>query len=891
MARAQNFWAALFLVLVASLGITSASHAYEPRVNDDFFGISAPDLYTLSGQSRDAELNSQLTAIKSAGLDWVRAEIGWADIEPGAPIAGTNNYDWTRGDRFVRSVAGKGLTVFPMLMGTPVWARSPTAIALGCGRNSGVSTLAASEYGAFARAVVQRYGTNGAFWAANPTVPYRPITRVELFNEPNWTGFWCGGVDPASYALAVNAAGAAIHAARPDTQVVAGGMVAVKPGDNAIAQGLGLDVNGFLDSMTLAAPGIAENVDAFAVHLYQPDPDVDIGLLGWFRNRLDAAGFGDSRILVNEFGWRTSGGPGAISEEVRASLYRELAGKYARTDCGVIGIAAHNWTSPEQDPNDPEHWFGIADPQTGALYPSGRAYTDQVALFEGRGPEPAPRQTINVCGSEPPDGDGDGVPDEEDDYPTDPDRDTGSGETPPAPPGPREPAYGPRVDPAFFGVAIADLPWEVAPRRAHLDSMAAGGIRQARTMVQWSHLEPTATGPTLWDETDTLTLQLANRGIGIAPYFGSPPEWAVSSPGWRGAYLDFLGDYARRYGPGGVFWRENGHLDPELAPEVFEVTPVGNSQTHWWHGANDPAVYADLVLDAEAAVSGATAGAHAIPSFFYEGDRGSAATYLRSMVEARPALEGTIHGVYVYSNAPTRAGLETTTHEVRSALDQTRNEAAVIQLGFGWPTRGPGAITEADRVELYSSVTSRLARGDCGVSRIYPHAWSTREVDESNQFEWYGMAAPDDGSLRATGRAYAAQISSFTGFGDSAPPRAIVHTCEKLDPDRDSDGVPDPEDDYPIDPDRHDGEAPIATAHLKVRRRGANATLTFSATDRSTLASFQCKLDREPWAGCGSPWLMRRLDPGRHTVRVAATDEWGNRDEVAKHWTTRGRKR
>jgi len=113
----------------------------------------------------------------------------------------------------------------------------------------------------------------------------------------------------------------------------------------------------------------------------------------------------------------------------------------------------------------------------------------------------------------------------------------------------------------------------------------------------------------------------------------------------------------------------------------------------------------------------------------------------------------------------------------------------------------------------------------------------------------------------------------------------------KLDPDRDSDGVPDPEDDYPIDPDRHDGEAPIATAHLKVRRRGANATLTFSATDRSTLASFQCKLDREPWAGCGSPWLMRRLDPGRHTVRVAATDEWGNRDEVAKHWTTRGRKR
>ena len=881
----------LLPALIASLACwLSASPAagYEPRVTDDFFGVSAPELYTLSGQSRDAELNAQLTGIKGAGLDWVRAEIGWADIEPSAPVGGHHNYDWTRGDRFVRSLANKGLSLTPMLMGTPSWARSPAAVAAGCGRSAGVSPLNAGDYGAFARKVVERYGPGGAFWSENPSLPVHPITRVELFNEPNWAPFWCPGPDPVGYGLAVDAAGAAIHAAQPDTVVIAGGLVAVKPGEATVAAGQSLDVDGFLAAITTAAPTITQNVDAVAVHLYHPDPDVNIGLLGWFRARLDVAGFESAEIVVSEFGWRTSGGgSGAVSEETRAQLYQELAGEYARTDCGVIGIAAHSWTTPETNANDPEHWFGISNPSTGALYPSALAYKNEVARYEGRGSAPAPREIIPVCGRGAPDSDGDGVLDPDDDYPTDPGRDSGSTEEPPTTPEPPQPEYGPRVEDGFFGVAAAEIPWELEPRRAHLDSMGDLGIQQARVMVEWSHLQPTANGPTLWDETDALTLQLAKRGIVLAPYFGSPPAWAVNGSDWRDPYLDFLGDYAERYAEGGTFWEENGHLDPDLAPEDFEITPIGNSQAHWWQGSQSPAAYADLILAAQGVLAEASPGARAVLSFFHEGDRGTASSVIRSMVEARPSLNGSIDGVYVFSNSPSQASFDGTTAQVRAALDETGNSRASIQMGFGWPTRGEGAISEEERADRVATFTSRLARSDCGVSRVFPYAWMTGERNDTNQFEWYGMTAPADGAPRATARAYQSEIERFTGFGSEPPPRTTVHICGKPEPDRDSDGIPDSEDDFPVDPERFDGEPPEIEATLKQRKRGANVTVSFAAVDRSELESFECKLDGGAWSPCGSPYTAKKLRPGGHTIRVAASDEWDNRGEVTKRWKAR----
>src|SRR5215211_5976609 len=137
--------------------------------------------------------------------------------------------------------------------------------------------------------------------------------------------------------------------------------------------------------------------DAVAVHLYDQDPDGDISLIGWLRAKMRAAGLESASVLVTEYGWHTHGGPGSISEDLRAELETDFANQAPRLNCDVIGIAPHAWVTAEQDPDNPENWWGIADPADGTPYPTGQAYSDQVHLFEGTGADPAPRKTVPVC--------------------------------------------------------------------------------------------------------------------------------------------------------------------------------------------------------------------------------------------------------------------------------------------------------------------------------------------------------------------------------------------------------------------------------------------------------------------------------------------------------------
>jgi hypothetical protein len=77
-----------------------------------------------------------------------------------------------------------------------------------------------------------------------------------------------------------------------------------------------------------------------------------------------------------------------------------------------------------------------------------------------------------------------------------------------------------------------------------------------------------------------------------------------------------------------------------------------------------------------------------------------------------------------------------------------------------------------------------------------------------------------------------------------------------------------------------DSAQPNSTiSRVRVRSRRRRATVTFSGTDAVSSPSeleFECKLDRRAFAPCNSPKTYRKLKPGRHTVKVRATDEVGN---------------
>ena len=99
--------------------------------------------------------------------------------ELGGRAAGPNGtFDYDVPDPTVRLAAERGMSVLPVLLYAPPFARLLQGPRCTRRRES-------SPFQAFLRAVVRRYGSNGRFWIDNPDVPRRPIRHWQMWNEPN----------------------------------------------------------------------------------------------------------------------------------------------------------------------------------------------------------------------------------------------------------------------------------------------------------------------------------------------------------------------------------------------------------------------------------------------------------------------------------------------------------------------------------------------------------------------------------------------------------------------------------------------------------------------------------------------------------------------------------
>lgn len=877
---------AVLAAALLALVLPASANAYEPRVPQTFFGISHPDLWSLTESNQTLQRDAQLDQIKAAGFDWVRIEVGWRELEPNPPSGGTHSYNWAVSDRLVTAMAQRGLELMAMPMVAPKWAADADASAAGCDRTAEPAVDRTDDYAAFVGALLRRYGVNGTFWTANPTLPKVPVRRLEIWNEPNWDSFWCPQPNPELYGKMLLEAADAAHAVDPGAQVILGGLAALQGSDGNFK---GMAADEFLQRAVAAAPRLGQALDAAAVHPYDIDPDVNISLVGWFRRQLDRAGVPGAEIVLTEFGWRTGATVGALTEEQRTRNYEVFANQIPRLDCGVTAVAAHSWRTQEINPLDPEHWWGLTSPLTGELYPSGVAYRDQAALFEGRGPTPAPRDLIPVCGDPtPPDQDGDGAPDHDDDYPLDPARSAGSGEVAPRgseyiEPIPR--THVPRVPDDTFGVSMVQLPSDFS--RLGDDFAAVRSIHSGvvRMRVDWSRIEPVPpSDPSYairadWLWMDRVTLKLGLQGIRLVPAFGSAPEWAPKSgAAFDSEYAAFMRRYATRYGRGGSFWAENRHLDEStLAMRDFEIWQFGNLPGQAPDGTTSAADYAATYAAARSAIRDVDPTARAVASLNWQGAGGRAADFLRAMAGAEPSLAGGLDAVYVFDDTSRSAsGVESVLRDTHIGLEDSGNLAAPIRIGFGAPTSGSGSMSESDRAAFYAELTSRVARTDCGVDGMFAHAWTTPETDSSNPWHWYGIADPNDSSLSETAAAYRDAAAKYLGYADGAE-RAAVHPCSELPADRDGDGAADPADPAPLDPGISE---PTASPPPAPRIDGTPSSPTSSTTATFSLSgeravSFQCSLDGRHFENCGANPSYGSLGHGTHELRARSVDELG----------------
>jgi hypothetical protein len=82
------------------------------------------------------------------------------------------------------------------------------------------------------------------------------------------------------------------------------------------------------------------------------------------------------------------------------------------------------------------------------------------------------------------------------------------------------------------------------------------------------------------------------------------------------------------------------------------------------------------------------------------------------------------------------------------------------------------------------------------------------------------------------------------------------------------------------------------TASPKAKTKQKQAAFAFSGTDARAVASFQCRLDGDPFAACSSPFEAK-VGKGKHSFEVRAVDAAGNVDPTPASyaWTVKKKKR
>ena len=127
--------------------------------------------------------------MRSAGIEWTRTWFSWASVE-----AVRGEYDWSRPDALVEAAAEEGLSVLPMLFGSPEWVgqarRAPVRRFRLHPVRAAASTATRDAFARFAGAAVRRYGPDGGFWSQHPGLAYRPIRVWQIWNEQNMNAFF-----------------------------------------------------------------------------------------------------------------------------------------------------------------------------------------------------------------------------------------------------------------------------------------------------------------------------------------------------------------------------------------------------------------------------------------------------------------------------------------------------------------------------------------------------------------------------------------------------------------------------------------------------------------------------------------------------------------------------
>jgi hypothetical protein len=290
-------------VLGALLLVSPASEA---EGASPFFGVVA--------QEEPSEADFE--AMAQGGVGTHRWLISWPSLQPSASA----QPDWRTTDQLVANLADHDIEPLPFVYGSPCFVvdceRIPRSEAH---RRPPIGTSHARlAWTRFLAALVDRYGSGGNFWSANRSLPYRPITVWEIWNEENTPRFYGPSPSATGYAELLRISAETIRSHDRKARILVGGMSGDPRGRGAV------DARRFLDDL-YGTPRAKRHFDGVAVHPYSRDvAGVERQILG-LRRVQEAHRDAETPIWVTELGWGTS-------DTGKGRLVATVAGQAQRLD-------------------------------------------------------------------------------------------------------------------------------------------------------------------------------------------------------------------------------------------------------------------------------------------------------------------------------------------------------------------------------------------------------------------------------------------------------------------------------------------------------------------------------------------------------------------------------
>jgi hypothetical protein len=320
--------------------------------------------------------DAQFARMAESGVESVRAVFSWADAQPAAGGA----FDFSRTDQLVTLADEHGMSLLPVVIYTPEWARADQ-------NESASPPKRRGDYTAYLRALAQRYGSSGSFWQAHPELARRPLLYWQIWNEPHLRLYWNASHWQRGYGALLRASRVALRQADPRSRLVLAGLTGASWDALKSLYKLG-KVKGAFDVAALQTyTGTVRHLLA-AIHL--------------FRGVLAAHGAARMPLWLTEMGWPAAKGRTKVPVYQRtiattdSGMAKKLTAGYAmlahvrRSRRALVSRAFwYSWASPYVRSNDAGtgifRFAGLFRFDNGAFSakPALRAYVRSARAHEG----------------------------------------------------------------------------------------------------------------------------------------------------------------------------------------------------------------------------------------------------------------------------------------------------------------------------------------------------------------------------------------------------------------------------------------------------------------------------------------------------------------------------